>query len=65
MSNWCPNCEWAGNNSEAFYCKLCGTELIQQEEKACPKCKNAFLVPSNASFCDSCGIKLQKIVGYP
>lgn len=58
MTNWCPKCEWSGNHSEAFYCKLCGAELIQQEEKPCPKCGNVYISPSNISYCDSCGTRL-------
>ena len=55
VGKWCPECEWSGNDIEAFYCRLCGIELIGQVEFACPKCGNAYLYPSNTIFCDSCG----------
>ena len=55
VGKWCSICEWSGNDVEAFYCRLCGTELIGQEEFECPKCGNAYLYPSNTTFCDSCG----------
>lgn len=58
MSNWCPKCEWAGNDSEALYCRLCGAPLMQQKEIGCPSCGNGIIVPSDTRFCDSCGKEL-------
>jgi hypothetical protein len=58
MSKWCPKCEWDGNDSYANFCELCGTQLIGQEYRDCPKCKTPYLFPSLVSHCSNCGTKL-------